>query len=268
VLNGWHAAMAFDDAWLLIQRNYDRECDRSDIEEDPFNAFLREVASRYISSSNPIDVIDEIFEKRRSSFVLSGRPLPLRTAPLSRIMSLEGFVKYHLYPTGTWIPVDLATVASHLTTGMLTGHDLVNSTVGRSDYPTWVTRSGDIPAPATAEDLRNLLGLKHIQHGHLVEMQYPDMPSAGGCGMTRAPTVLDAAANEADNWIFAKRAGVGGPEWGHAVDLAASRAGLPEAVHREFYVNPARAASISLRYVGHVPCSAPSVNFGNLRTST
>jgi hypothetical protein len=262
-LSAWHATLALDDAWRLIQRNVDCECVRGDIDEPTFDDFLHQVAASYVPGRDPVEVIDRIFAVRRSSFVLAGRWLPVERGPLARFMRLDHFERYQLGPA---VPIsrDLRALKTALEGGIVTGAYLVGSTVGRSGYPVWVTRGDDLPVGATAKDLRDRLGLKHIDHGHLVEVRYADVAMGASHGMTRAPTVLDAAALGADNWIFAKRAGTGGPDWGHTVDLARATPDLPEAVHRDFCVTEAHAASMTVRYVGHIPSSPPSVNFGNL----
>jgi hypothetical protein len=97
-------------------------------------------------------------------------------------------------------------------------------------------------------------------------MEYPDSILAGPFSL-HAPTTIDGAAGGADNWIFGKRPAPGGPDWGHAVDLATSASGVDEAVHRDFAIDTAKAATITLGHVGQVGNSPPSVNYATLLTS-
>lgn len=268
-LIAWHAAFGVDDAWRLIQRNLDRECARADIDQAVLDDFLREVASRYaLNSWEPTGLVDEVLGARRSFFLLPGRRLPIESRRLSRVMRLDAFVKHQLQPQWTPIRDNLDAVITAVQNGTVTGHDLANRTMGRSGYPTWVAHSDDVPAGASADALRNLLGLKHIEHGHLVEVSYPDTFLGSEHLALRAPTLLDSVANGADNWIFAKRAGAGGPEWGHTVDIAKSAVGISEAVHREFQITAAQAAHIGVRYAGQITSSAPAVNFATLLAQT
>jgi hypothetical protein len=75
-----------------------------------------------------------------------------------------------------------------------------------------------------------------------------------------------SAAGGADGWIVVP-APPGGPGWGHAVDLATSRSGVDEAVHRDFAIDSAKAATMTLGHVGQIGRSPPSVDYSILLTS-
>ncbi len=99
-----------------------------------------------------------------------------------------------------------------------------------------------------------------------MSIEYPESMLAGPFAL-RAPTTLDGAAGGADNWIFGKRRDPGGPGWGHAVDLNTSGPGIDEAVHRDFPIDTAKAASMTLGYIGQIGRSPPAIDYSNLSTS-
>jgi hypothetical protein len=268
-LNAWHASFAVDDAWRLIRRNVDRECDRSDIDTTILDEYLSDIASRYTAATwDPVVLMDLVLDARRSHFLLPGQPLPLEGTSLSRVMRVDHLMKFQLYRSGVPILRDISGVIRDLQSGALTGRDLEGSNMGRADRPLWTTRTADIASATSADSLRNRLGLKHVEHGHLVELVYPDSWLAGHSLALRAPTFLDGIAAGADNWIFVKRSSPGGPDWGHAIDLRTSGHGAPEAVHRDFHVTSARSPHIGLNYRGQVANSPPQVDFATLLKQT
>ena len=166
---------------------------------------------------------------------------------------------------GIAVTMGLHALVSALKAGTIPGRDLAGSHMGRADHPVWVCPADQLPG--NADDCRDrLLGLHHIAHGHLVSIEYPESILTGPFAL-RAPTAIDSAAGGADNWIFGKRRAPGGPEWGHAVDLATSKSGSDEAVHRDFTINTAEAAAMTLSHVGQIGKSPPAIDYSILLTS-
>lgn len=261
----WYGEFSADDALRLIQRNVDRECARQDIDHGVFEEYLKDLASKYVPNQpTPTDLMDTVFDARRPHFLLPGLPLVTSGGTLSRFMRLDHLVKYNLHHAGVPITYDLAGAIVAIRSGVLAGKDLQGSHMGRADFPVWVTETDSLPTGASAQKLRDLLGLTHIAHGHLVKVTYPAGVLDTSHLALRAPTVLDAVAGGAENWIFAKRAGAGGPEWGHTVDLGSSSPGAKEAVHRDFKVTAVKAPQIGLRYCGQIAMSPPQVSFQTL----
>jgi len=267
-LDQWYRDFDIDDAWRLIRRNFDRDCDRQDIDHAVLREYLKDIAQAYrpLLPSAPLAAMDSVFGARRSHFLLPGLPIAGDEIRVARVVRADHLLKYQLHPAGIGITMGLGAFIAALRAGTLGGRDLAGSHMGRQDCPVWVCPAGLLPA--SAEDCRDRLGLQHLHHGHLVSITYP----AGllGCGWLalRAPTVLDGAAGGADNWIFAKRQSPGGPDWGHAVDLVASTPGVDEAVHRDFLIDAARAAQMTLGHVGQIRRSSPQVDFATLMAST
>ena len=266
MLGQWYADLDVDDAWRLIRRNFDRDCARQDIAHSVLRDYLRDIAKHYQPTAGdaPLAVMDQVYSARKSYFLLPGQPLASTAQNVARVVRADHLLKYQLHPAGIAVTMGLNALISALQAGAVQGRDLDGSHMGRIDYPVWACPASQLPAKA--DDCRNKLGLYHIAHGHLVSIEYPDSILAGPWAL-RAPTTIDGAAGGADNWIFGKRPLPGGPDWGHAVDLATSARGVDEAVHRDFAIDTAKAATIGLRHVGQVLNSPPSVNYTTLSTS-
>lgn len=262
VIAQWRNALDADDAWKLIGRNFDRDCARGDIAHRVLRDFLREVAKRYVPGGtvDPLETIDNILAASRPAYALPGGKLSGSVASVARVLRADHLLKYQL--AGTAVTRDLTVLIQSIQSGAITGQDLQGSDIGRKNYPVWVCPSTKLGS--TADQCRDALGLHHIHHGHLVALTYPVSLLSDDHTALRAPTVLDAVASGADNWIFAKRKASGGPQWGHAVDLAACAAGTDEAVHASFSVDANNASSITLSYVGQITASSPQVSFANL----
>jgi hypothetical protein len=266
VLDQWYVAFDVDDAWLLIRRNFDRDCGRQDIAGRVLRDYLRDVAKHYQpnAADAPLAVMDQVYSVRKSHFLLPGQPLAATGRNVARVVRADHLLKYQLHPASIAVTMGLNALVSALQAGTIQGADLDGSHMGRVDHPVWVCPADRLPSNAV--DCRNKLGLHHIAHGHLVSIEYPDSILAG-LSELRAPTTIDSAAGGADNWIFGKRKAPGGPGWGHAVDLATSAAGVSEAVHRDFAIDTAKAAQMTLGHVGQISNSPPSVDYTTLLTS-
>jgi hypothetical protein len=262
VLTQWCADLGSDDALKLIQRNFDRECLRKDIPSVTLRDFLRDVAAGYSGSSDPLDVIDQVLRNNRPAYAVPGSRLAAASnLNVSRVVRADQLLKHHFLKLP--VPTNLKNFVSGLQNGTFVASDMVGSQMGRADLPIWVCRADILPT--TADTCRDERGLKHIDRGHLIELNYPVRLTPKGL---HAPTTLDGCANSADNWIFAKR-GVtgGGPDWGHTVNLATSKPGVDEAVHNSFTIDASNVGKITLKYIGPITCSAPSIDFTNLQSS-
>jgi hypothetical protein len=266
MLDRWYTDFDIDDAWRLIRRNFDRDCDRQDISHSVLRDYLCDIAKHYQPnvSDAPLAVMYQVYTTRKSHFLLPGQPLASTGRNVARVMRADHLLEKQLHAAGIAITMDLRAFISALKAGTITGRDLDGSHMGRVDHPGWVCPADQLPG--TAEDCRNQLGLHHIAHGHLVSIEYPDSILAGPFAL-RAPTTIDSAAGGPDNWIFGKRPPPGGPGWGHAVDLATSKSGVDEAVHRDFPIDTAKAATMTLGHVGQIGKSSPSVDYSILLTS-
>lgn len=262
----WYDAFDDDDAWRLIRRNFDRDCARQDIDHSRLRDYLHDVAQKYQPNVGdaPLAVMDQVYSARKSYFLLPGQPFATSAQDVARVMRADHLLKYQLHPAGIAVTMGLAPLVSAIRAGAIRGHDLAGSHMGRVDHPVWVCPADQLPA--SADDCRDKLGLHHIAHGHLVSITYPVSMLTGAFAL-RAPTTLDSAAGGADNWIFAKRPAPGGPGWGHAVDLATSGVGIDEAVHRDFPMDTAKAATMTLGHVGQISASPPAVNYSTLLAS-
>jgi len=266
-LNFWYGGLSGSDDLRLIQRNIDRECDRNDISPQVWLDFLLEVAATHIGP-DACETIDTVLGRRRSYFALSGNPLAVvnDAQRLYRFMRLDHFLKYMLSPLPI-PPANWSTLANHINTGIIAGASLDNKHFGRPDYPIWCTLSDHPPWRATADRARDRFGLKHIDTGHLVEMTYPVSLLKTKPVALKAPTVLDSWAGGASNWIFAKRRGTGGPNWGYTVDMDGGGRcgrGSTEAVHADFQIPSGYGPQVGLRVYGPVAKSAPAIDYGKL----
>ena len=266
MLGRWYADFDVNDAWRLIRRNFDRDCDRQDIDHARLRYYLSHIALKYQPNVGdaPLAVMDQVYSTGRTYFLLPGQPLSSADGNVARVMRADHVLKYQLHPAGIAVTMGLAPFLSALKSHAIQGRDLDGSHMGRADHPVWVCPANRLSA--NADDCRNELGLHHIAHGHLVSIEYPQS-ILGDAFALRAPTTVDGAAGGADNWIFCKRGAAGGPGWGHAVNLATSTAGIDEAVHRDFLIDTAKATTMTLRHVGQITSSPPSVNYSALLTS-
>lgn len=267
MLRQWHDAFDNDDAWRLIRRNLDRDCARQDIDHARLRDYLRDVAQKFQPNVGdaPLSVMDQVYAARKSYFLLPGQPLPPVGRGVARVLRADHLLKFQLHAAGIAVTMGLASLVSAVASGAIRGRDLAGSHMGRVDHPVWVCPADRLPD--TADACRDQLGLHHVAHGHLVSIEYPERILESAFAL-RAPTTIDSAAGGADNWIFGKRTAPGGPGWGHAVDLASSGVGIDEAVHRDFPVDGAKAAVMTLDYVGQIGSSPPAVNYSTLLTST
>ena len=225
-------------------------------------------ASRHLDSDACDTSRDTVLSRRRSYFALSGNSLPAvdDTRNLYRFMRLDHFLKYMLAPLPI-LAANYQTLASQISGGAVTGANLDTKWFGLPDYPIWCTLSWYPPWRATADRARDRFGLKHIDTGFLVEMTYPASLLKAKPVTLKPPTVLDSWASGALNWIFAKKRGVGGPDWGYTVDMNGGFGcgrGSTEAVHVDFQVPSNQGWQIGLTVHGPIGNSAPSVDYGRL----
>jgi hypothetical protein len=68
---------------------------------------------------------------------------------------------------------DYTALANAINTGVVWGAHLDSKSFGRPDYPTWCTLSDNPAWRANADRARDRFGLKHIDSGYLVEIDYP-----------------------------------------------------------------------------------------------
>lgn len=267
-LQPWYNALSASDDLRLIQRNIDRECDRNDISSRVWLDFLLDVAASY-AGLDACETIDTALGRRRSYFALSGNTLPAvhDAQNLYRFMRLDHFLKYMLAPLPIPPPANWPALAGQINSGSITGANLDSRQFGRPDYPIWCTLSGYAPWRATADRARDRFGLKHIDAGFLVEMAYPAVLLKAKPVTLKAPTVLDSWASGASNWIFAKKRGASGPDWGYTVDLNGGGGcgrGSTEAVHADFQVPSGHGWQIGLQVHGPIANSAPAVDYRGL----
>ena len=266
MLRQWYDDFDFDDAWRLIRRNFDRDCERLDITTARLRDYLYDIAQKYQPTvvDAPLAVMDQVYAARKSYFLLPGRPLASADGTVKRVMRADHLLKYQLHSAGIAVAMNVPALVSDLQAGKFQGSDLDGSHMGRADHPVWVCPGDQLPG--NAEDCRDQLGLYHIAHGHLVSIEYPTSMLTGPFAL-RAPTTIDGAAGGADNWIFGKRPGPGGPDWGHAVNLATSAASIDEAVHRDFPIDTTKAGQMTLGYLGQIGASPPAIDYSILLTS-
>jgi hypothetical protein len=145
--------------------------------------------------------------------------------------------------------------------------DFDGTVFGHTGRPCWCTLSGPPDFRETADRVRDRLGLKHIDSGHLIEIEYPsELLDQVGVRL-KAPTVLDSWAGGASNWIFAKRRESGGRDWGYTVDMNGGRGwarGSTEAVHEAFTIPNGHGHRIRLRAYGPLSGSCPGINYAAL----
>jgi hypothetical protein len=221
---------------------------------------------------DPVSMMDEIVKNRRRHYILRGLSLPDSTCPrLYRYISLRSFWLHNLRKlpfarvaySGAPALVGLEKLAHCIGAGLINSSATVGTWLGREDYPVWCTNRSLLGA-LPADEIRNALGLKHIEGGFLVEISYPiDMLTSRGESL-RAPTVLDASASADENWIFLKNANPGGPDWGYAARLTDNGVfdqGAPEAVHPPLRIEASDAPTVTLAVTGPISRSGPDVDF-------
>lgn len=283
----WQAACNFDPQTMVIRRNLERECKRNDIQPDVWRSFLQDLIheiTEILAYSNyqerdyatgsewgdwfiaeaklltgtdsswidPLVVIDRVVQRRKSYFFMSGLEVVTpRTDFFYRYLPVRDFMRHHMH-NHVFKEGNPGSVAELIKAGRITGSTMEGSTLGKPDYnPVWCTNNS-LSEENSADEIRNKLGLKSIEGGHLVEVKYGrSMVLKSGC--LRAPTFLDASASGAGNWIFSKNADDGGPGWGYTVHLCGENAckrGVPEAVHAPFKIDLGEGPELRLRTIG------------------
>lgn len=266
-LKPWYDALDASDDLRLIRRNVDRECDRTDIDQQKWQDFLLDIAAKH-SGPDAAQTIDWALGARRTYFTLAGHSIPSHYVPTAvyRLMRLDHFLTYMLLPMPI-MPANYATLAADINNKKISGKNLDGKQFGRTDYPIWCTQSPPPKWRATADRARDRFGLKHIDSGHLVEMTYSSSFLQAQGANLKPPTAIDSWASGAMNWIFSKNKAAGGPDWGYTVDMDGGGAcdkGESEAVHATFQVPAGQGSSIGLKAYGPLANSAPSVNYGSL----
>jgi len=262
----WYDALGPGADLQLIRRNIDRECARHDITPQVLIDFLLDVAATH-NGPDACDTIDIVLGRRRSYFTLAGHAVSglETTRNVFRFMRLDHVLKYMLSPLPI-TPGDYGALANAINTGVIWGTHLDAKPFGRQDYPTWCTLSDNPAWRVGADRARDRFGLKHIDNGHLVEIGYPVGLLQDNSIALKPPTILDSWAGGASNWIFAKRRGLGGPDFGYTVDMDRGTfgRGSTELVHGYFQVPPGAGSRIGLRVHGPLTQSSPAANFGSL----
>jgi hypothetical protein len=277
VLQPWYDALNDTPNRQLIRRNIDRECDRTDIDHQNWRDFLTAIAKSYSAGKDPCKTVDSVIKSAPGyfkpgvppQFLLGGNPLPFLgdSQSVFRLMRLDQFEEHMLPPRLAISASPLTPLADDINSGRITGAHLDGQNFGRDGFPIWCTLSRPPFWRTTADRARDRFGLKHIDDGHLVEMEYPiGMLRNAGVAL-KPPTVLDSWAGGATNWIFAKRHGAGGPDWGYTVDMAGGGAcarGSTEAVHSDFQIQAGQGHHIGLKVYGPLAESSPSINYRKL----
>jgi hypothetical protein len=215
-----------------------------------------------------LKVIDGVIARKRARLLLPGKQINVSTDSLYRYMRLGDFaannLKQFAIAVEAWHPfTDLDDCAEMIAKGIITGEDTEASVIGRPGYPAWCT-DGSLSTDSDADLIRNLLGLKHIEGGYVVEVRYP-LALLDRVGQSlRAPTQLDASAGGAANWIFVKNRDRGGPDWGYTAQMCPDgvcRKGVPEAVHSPILISPGSGVEIGLRVLGPIKTLCPTVDY-------
>ena len=261
-LETWYDACGSSPHWELIARNVVRECLRDDVQPFIWDDFLKDLAARYAPPS-PCKAIDATIGAKRSYFLLPGKVLTPPAGRLYRYMRLDHLLDYNLKLPIT--PLDLSRLATEINGGRITGAQMENTMFGKPGSPVWASSRG--PAGSrTADDIRNEMGLKHVESNYLAEVSY-SLQRAGGelaCSL-HAPTCLDACFDGAENWIFVKnRNHPGGPDWGYTADMgrgSAGAQGAPEAVHAAIAIGAGDGGHFQLRALGPIQHSPPAMDF-------
>lgn len=271
-LQRWYQNFSDDPVHEWVRRNIDRECERHDIDQAVWAGFLRKVVD-YSDSNDPLEPINRILDRQnpgRTHFLLAGLPLRMPDHDLYRYVRLDALSK-HLSPDTVPISRNLNRLAEAIANGAIGGTALEHSAIGRPESVIWCTGS-QLSAERNGDVVRDRLGLKHIESGRIVEIAYsPNLLLRGGIAL-RAPTVLDASAEGAANWVWVKNKQRGaGPDWGYTVDLshgAAGARGCAEAVHESFELNPGSGSDIHLRVLDPLRTSPPGMDYRMMMNNT
>jgi hypothetical protein len=271
-LASWRQAMDTDSRWKLILRNFERECDRQDIEPLTWEHFLRDLETEWNVLAavtkgliSPVQAIDNVIARNWQTFMPSGKQVAESDdTVLSKYMRLDKFWLYNLKNLA--LSGQSSKLANEIAAGNLKPADITGD-IGDSKRPGWCTKQSSIGSTADANRIRDLVGLKHIDGDWLLEVSFPFSHLHLQNIALQAPTVIDSVAAGAENWIFSKLQGTAGPDWGLTVDMEGGGAcdpGVPEAVHRPFRPTLAPGISINLRVIGEVTTSSPSVDYAAL----
>ena len=221
---------------------------------------------------DPLQTLHTVVSARPDVYTLRGGELSPPSRPrLHRYVPISVFWQYNLrMPTSPHVgpvgahEVGFQRLASGIQSGVIDSSWIVVSTLGAPDRPVWCTDRSLLPG-RTANHVRDALGLKGVGGGFLVEISYSFDALRDRGQNLRAPTVLDAAVSDDQNWIFLKnRVPAAGPDWGYTGSVTASgilEHGPPEAVHSPFRITNKDASDMSLRATGSISSSFPSVNY-------
>lgn len=108
ILRSWYDELDAQVPWQVIRRNFDRECERDDIDHSLFADFLREITRYYRPNQpDPLVFVTSVFAASRSRYLIPGRHLTGGDVGLSRVMRLDPLVKYNLQRAGIPVTYDL-----------------------------------------------------------------------------------------------------------------------------------------------------------------
>jgi hypothetical protein len=222
---------------------------------------------------DPLITLHAIASARSDVYTLRGGELPFTTCPrLHRYVPISIFWEYNLQrmpisaqvgPVGPH-EVGFQILASRIQSGIIDSSWIVGTSLGATNRPVWCTDRSLLPG-RTADNVRDALGLKHVGGGFLVEISYSVDALRDRSHNLRAPTVLDAAASDEENWIFLKNRVPGaGPDWGYTGSVSAGgilEQGPPEAVHSPFQITSKDASHMTLDATDSITSSFPGVNY-------
>ena len=250
-LKSWYRSFDHVDFWEFIRQNIDRECLRNDIDTVIWDEFLDEVAAQYPARAHPLDTIKGAIDARAARFFLPGKTFIPNTPTLYRYMLLDQFMKHNY--KGRVTTRDMAILKTLIDRRYITGADMEGTTFGKQvagrSYAVWCA-DDSLASESDGEKVRDRVGLKHVTGGYLVEISYTTSLLDEHDVKVRPPTVPDAFAEGADNWIWVKNRNPGGPDWGYTVDMSAAphgAEGVPEALHEPFRVAAGDGAQIGVR---------------------
>ncbi|MFN8558343.1 MAG: hypothetical protein U0531_13700 [Dehalococcoidia bacterium] len=278
----------------LLAINLNRECTRHDMEHDLLVTCSKRIADLLLSM--PLASVTDPTTLLRDAAVgirtdarccCMGRDVASRgTGRLRRVITAGSFRRtYGPFLDVAWTPPDPAPTMSRLyaahvarssagalplTVGWLPSNDRVPSSpvwvshdgakgIDPARDPVWVLPDGNKRGDPNArpDDVRDLLGLRHVPEGHyLVMFEYPGGVLAAARNRLRAPTVLESVpengmdAPDRQQWVFVKRtlvtATAPGPEWGRTANLSTSAPGADEAVHCPLVIDATNHAAITI----------------------
>jgi hypothetical protein len=263
-LRKWYRSFDGVDFWEFIRQNIDRECVRDDIDTAKWDQFLHDVALRFGAHPYPLDAIKSVIDGKSTFYFLPGRQFTPRAEGLYRYMGLDQFMKHNY--RGRVITRDMRTLKALIDKRYITGTDMEGTIFGKQmagrNYAVWCA-DDSLASETQGDKVRDQLGLKHIAGGYLVEIAYPLRLLESRNMKVCPPTVPDAFAEGADNWIWVKNRNSGGPGWGYTVDMSSGGAGaegVPEALHEPFTVAPSEGASIRLRALNPFSKTPPQMD--------